>query len=197
MEAGGQLWGESGEGTTQGDTASSPYFCVAWHPWVRELDSTLAQVGGLARFGMDDGYTVGPPNILFPALSKFAADIRDNCGLELEMKKCEVLAWSGQIPEEAGTGITNAGLEVDGSWEPGFLVYGVPVGTDKYVEKMLDQKVDEIEKIAKQVCKVLDGEVQTIWTIFRMSIMQQFDYWLQLVHPTQIEKAASRLNKVA
>ena len=89
LEAGGQLWDESREGTTQGDTASSPYFCVAWHPWVRELDSTLTKVGGLARFGMDDGYTVGPPNILFPALSKFAADIRDNCGLELEMKKCE------------------------------------------------------------------------------------------------------------
>ena len=27
--------------------------------------------------------------------------------------------------------------------------------------------------------------------------MQQFDYWLQLVHPTQLKKAAERMNKVA
>ena len=81
LESGGKLWGMSGEGTTQGDKASSPYFCVAWHPWVRELDKTLAEAGGLARFGMDDGYTIGPAHILFPALNKFAKDIKDNCGL--------------------------------------------------------------------------------------------------------------------
>ena len=28
---------------------------------------------------------------------------------------------------------------------------------------------------------MLVGEVQTLWTVFRLSIMQQFDYWLQLV----------------
>ena len=30
----------------------------------------------------------------------------------------------------------------------------------------------------------------------RLSIIQQFDYWLQLVHPTQIRKAAERVNKL-
>ena len=47
-----------------------------------------------------------------------------------------------------------------------------------------------IEKLAIKVCDVLAGEVQTLWTLLRMSIMQQFDYWLQLVHPSQVKKSA-------
>ena len=82
-------------------------------------------------------------------------------------------------------------------WESGFLVYVVPVGTDQYVEDMLNSKIDEIESIAVRACEVLAGEVQTLWTVFRLSIMQRFDYWLQLVHPSQVKKAAERMNKVA
>ena len=34
--------------------------------------------------------------------------------------------------------MTLAGMEVEGEWEDGSLVYGVPVGTDSYVAAMLD-----------------------------------------------------------
>ena len=146
---------------------------------------------------MDDGYCVAPSHILFPALARFSEAIRVHCGLELEMTKCEVLCWSEELPIEAGQDMALAGKNVNGRWETGFLVYGVPVGTDKYVEDMLNTKIDEIENIAKRACEVLAGEVQTLWTVFRLSIMQQFDYWLQLVHPTQVRKAAERMNKVA
>ena len=127
----------SGVGATQGDPPSSPYFCISWHKWVRELDATLAQEGGLGRFGMDDGYCLAPAQILFPALARFSSAIREHCGLELEMSKCEVLCWSGELPREAGQNMARAERELNGIWEPGFLVYGVPVGTDKYVEAML------------------------------------------------------------
>ena len=50
-------------------------------------------------------------------------------------------------------------------------MYGIPVGTDNYVESMLDTKIDEIESIAIKACEVLAGEVQTLWTLFRLSIM--------------------------
>ena len=92
------------------------------------------------------------------------------------MTKCEVLCWSGEIPEEAGAGITRAGKDINRTWEPVFLMYGIPVGTDNYVESMLDTKIDEIESIAIKACEVLAGEVQTLWTLFRLSTIQQFDY---------------------
>ena len=74
-ESGGVRWGLSEEGTAQGDPLSSPYFCVAWHKEVRELNSSLKSSGGMARFGMDDGYALGPPDVVFPALEKFARDV--------------------------------------------------------------------------------------------------------------------------
>ena len=42
-------------------------FRMAIHPYVRELDAALAVGGGMARFGSYDGYTLGPPYMVFPA----------------------------------------------------------------------------------------------------------------------------------
>ena len=57
-----------------------------------------------------------------------------------------------------------AGVERDGVWESGFICYGVPVGTDKYVEAMMQLKVEEIEVAAEKAIEVLDGEKQALWT---------------------------------
>ena len=75
LEHGGVVWGEAHEGEAQGDPKASPFFCVAWHENVREIDAAVASVGGIARFGMDDGYVVGPPSVVFPAIEKFGKDV--------------------------------------------------------------------------------------------------------------------------
>ena len=92
--------------------------------------------------------------------------------------------------------MARVGKLVKGRWETGFLVYSVPVGTDQYVEYMLNTKVNKIEELGNKACKVPEGEVQALWTILRMSIMQQFDYWLHLVHPIQLAKSAERVNGI-
>ena len=79
LETGGNRWGGSAEGTAQGDPLSAPFFNVAWHKHVRNLNRTLNDHGGMARFGMDDGYAIGPPDIIFPAIEKFAVDVRQQC----------------------------------------------------------------------------------------------------------------------
>ena len=134
------MGGGSSEGTAQGDPLSAPYFNVAWQKYVRELNQTLVEYGGMAKFGMDDGYAVGPPEIIFTALERFALNVEQQCLLVWEKTKTEVFSWSGILPEGCTDGLTRAGLEIDGIFEPGFLCYGVPVGTDKYVEYMLSEK---------------------------------------------------------
>ena len=85
LEAGGKKWGESGEGATQGAApGSSPWFCAAIHKSVRRLDEALRSAGGLARFGMDDGYAVGPKEIVSEATRRFEQEVREEYGLELE-----------------------------------------------------------------------------------------------------------------
>ena len=95
------MWGEAGEGTTQGDTAAPPWACISWHRWVEELHNSMVRVGGQAIFGMDDGYIQGQPSHLFPAIERFANQIRENCGLELEPAKCEIFSLKGSIPPQA------------------------------------------------------------------------------------------------
>lgn len=196
LESGGQRWGTRRTGATQGDTAGPPQFCISWHPQVRQLDNTLRAAGGLARFGMDDGYCWGPPSVLFPALDKFRADIKEHCGLELEVAKSECFTWAGHLPAGAPPDLKLAGAQVEGRWETGWVVYGCPVGTDTYVEHMLDKKVEEVARGASRAKEVLEDEAQALWAVLRLSLQQQFSYWLSMVHPSQVAAAADRMDSI-
>ena len=146
------------------DPPASPQFCASWHQPVRELDAALAPEG-MAKFGMDDGYCVGYPSTLFPALLRFARKVEEKCNIQLNLRKCEVFTWSGQLPAGTPHGMTLAGVEVEGVWEDGCLVYGVPVGKDRYVAALLDKKVDDIARKAVRTCQVLEGEDQALWAV--------------------------------
>ena len=89
-----------------------------------------------------------------------------------------------------------AGAEVYGVFEPGFICYGIPVGTDNYVQHMMNKKVDRVAQGAKNCCMVLVDENQSLWTVLRLSLSQQLDYWLQLCYPTHIKAAAERMDRI-
>ena len=155
LESGGKLWGWAGERQSQGDLESGSRFSVAWHLEVRELNATLAAHGGLARFGNDDGYLVGPASIIFPALEQFAAKVKEKCLLHLQVTKTEVFTWTGVSPVETPQDMTRAGTMVGDVWCPGFVCYGIPVGDSRYVQHMLSEKVQEIQKDVVWVKAVL------------------------------------------
>ena len=85
---------------------------------------------------------------------------------------------------------------MNGEFEPGFICYGVPVGTDSYVNHMMNLKVDEVARGAENSCKVLGGEKQSLWTVLRLSLSQQLDYWLQLCYPSHVLSASHRMDQV-
>ena len=99
----------------------------------------------MAKFGMDDGYALGPPEIIFPALEKFARDVQERCLLVWEKTKTEVFSWDGELPPRTTPGLTKAGIMVNENFEPGFVCYGIPVGTTEYVKHMLGDKVTELQ----------------------------------------------------
>ena len=61
---------------------------------------------------------------------------------------------------------------------------------------MLDIKVDEVARGARRAREVLKGEAQALWAVLRLSLQQQFGYWLSLVHPTQVAAAADRVDTI-
>ena len=66
------------------------------------------------------------------------------------------------MPHETTEGILNAGKEINGRFESGYLCYGVPVGTDRYVRHMLDLKVEEVGVQAEQIIQVLGEDKQAL-----------------------------------
>ena len=131
LETRGEVWGEQEEGNIQGDPEASGFFCVGLHRNVRTLDGEVAQAGGFARLGNDDGYVCGPPEVVFPAVARFEVDIRLRCGLQLQRDKTEVFSW-GTLPQQAPADMKRAGVQVENIVEPGFLCYDIPVGSQAY-----------------------------------------------------------------
>ena len=195
LESGGHVWGRAEEGTTQGDPLSGPFFCVSIHKDVRIADGSLSRAGGMVRCGWDDGYFVGPEKEVFEALAVFSTEVQRRSGLVLQVTKSEVYTKSGVMPPDAPAGFVNAGLMED-QFYPGFLCYGVPVGSDDYVVKMLDHKLDELEKEVEMIGSVLEKSRQGMWAMLRSSFAQKLDYWLTLVYPSLVKRAAERMDNL-
>ena len=160
------------------------------------MDAKLSEVGGMARAGADDLNAVGPPEVVFPALEEFWRLVEANTGLTLQRTKTEVFAWPGTELPGMPAGLSRGGEMVNGVFEDGFILYGVPIGTDIFVKNALERRVDEILEDANRASEVLASEKQCLWTVLRSSILAQFEYWLMLVHPSQVEAAARRVDKV-
>ena len=194
LETGGRRWGETGEGGTQGGPESAPFFCVAIQPAVRRMDEMCRAAGGMAKFGMDDGYAVGPKEVVIAAVKKFAAEVEEQCLLRLQWSKTEIFSWDGVLPAGCPAGISRAGEESIEGFRPGFLCYGVPVGTPEYASSQLWERARKISKDAKKTVDVLRGERQAIWAALKWSISQRFDYWCQLSYPSDLRPAAAWLD---
>ena len=54
----------------------------------------------------------------------------------------------------------------------------------------------DIAKVAIKSCDVLRQENQSLWTILRLSLSQQLDYWLQLCYPSNVQAAAEKMDKI-
>ena len=196
LEAGGVIWGETGEGHSQGDPEASGCFCVAWHQEVIDLDRKISAAGGMARFGNDDGYAIGPAEVLFPAIADFAREVKEKHLLELQVQKTEVFSWDGVLPPQALPNMKLAGAIRDGTFHPGMVVYGIPVGTDIYVQHMLDEVVSDIVNQVERIQEVLAGESQAVWSVLYSSLSHKLDWHLTLCYPSDIKIMAERLDNV-
>ena len=199
LESGGVVWGEGGEGLTQGRPGSSGRFCVGWHREVRQLDAEVRGTGsaptGGAAFGNDDGYVYGPAGLVYPALERFAGRILERCGLRLQRTKTEIFCW-GELPPGTPADLRRAGSEVNGNFEPGMECYGIGIGTDAFVSAFLESKVDEIKEVVEKTCELLEDDLQAKWTFLTSSISHKLSYHLALQYPSDIRPHAERLDSI-
>ena len=99
---------------------------------MKELDAAAAAAGGQAFFGNDDGYVIGPRAEARAALDTFKHNILARCGLHLQEEKTELYS-QGELTREDLNGMKRAGVQLEEGFAPGFICYGIPVGSPEYV----------------------------------------------------------------
>ena len=194
LEAGGKAWGEAPEGLFQGMPDSTAGFSVGMQSSVVALDDDCKAGGGAAIAGADDVHCLGPAAVLLPAVAKFQAELREQCGLHLQLSKSCLFTWEGALPEGTPPDLPLAGEVVNGEFLRGFLCFGCPVGEDRYVTHKLQEIVTTIVEDARKSVEVLKADRQALWAALRSSISQRFDYWSQLVRPSLSRPVAASLD---
>ena len=104
----------------QGYPEAGFMYCVACHEEVKGLDRDLAAAGGKVVFGNDDGYAIGPPEVVFPAIDKFASEVKEKHGLTLQVNKTKIYHRLGIIPQNASLDMSRAGELINENWCPSF-----------------------------------------------------------------------------
>ena len=148
---------ECQEGLQQGFLTSSSGFSYTINKKVKRADRRLVEYSGCARFGMDDGYMMGPKEIVFHVLGEFAEGIKLDHGCELNTRKskmynmgddrCSEARREGHIPDSMQH--IEEGIYVNESGETlrGIMIFNVPVNDSKYVEAILRQKAREVGQV--------------------------------------------------
>ena len=67
------------------------------------------------------------------------------------------------LPPNSPEGLKLAVEKIDGNNEPGFLIYGAPVGSDTYCTHQLRKIAEGIVSDAQQTVELLAGERQSLW----------------------------------
>ena len=70
----------------------------------------------------------------------------------------------------------------------------MPIGTQAYVSKVMEDKADEIVSYIEKTVTQLRSEPHAIWTVLYYCLQNRLDYWLQMMPPTETEAAARRVD---
>ena len=168
---------DSSEGTQQGLPPSSPAFCIAIQPELADLDAELAAAGGCARAIMDDVYAVGPAEVVFPAVTRFATALRLLTSPEIQSGKsaCWSLAYDLEAcPYREAAGIPLGWRTVGGEGSGGCgsardLYVGRDEGGRSHAPIVLPSRVIGLPPGVIAQPMTLGGRLAADWTLAQVS----------------------------
>eukprot|EP00873_Tetraselmis_striata_P041875 jgi/Tetstr1/462139/TSEL_007205.t2 len=191
----------SEDGVQQGAPLAMTSFRVAIHPEVQQCDTTLEVNDGAARFNADDGFLVGLPEHVWPALHAFRTSIKASVGLEVRFDKMQV--YSADM--EAARREAPADIEwpeLDG--HHGIAVLNVPLGSPEYVQAYMRGKAEELrEEVDASLSKLLSAKPSRrythalhhhAWALLKHCMQHKAVYWLRNCLPSEVEAFAEAVD---
>eukprot|EP00873_Tetraselmis_striata_P005252 jgi/Tetstr1/425516/TSEL_001527.t1 len=191
----------SEDGVQQGAPLATTSFCVAIHPEVQQCDTTLEVNDGAARFNADDGFLVGLPEHVWPALHAFRTSIKASVGLEVRFDKMQAyIADMEAARREAPADIEWP--ELDG--HHGIAVLNVPLGSPEYVQAYMRGKAEELrEEVDASLSKLLSAKPSRrythalhhhAWALLKHCMQHKAGYWLRNCLPSEVEAFAEAVD---
>ena len=89
-----------------------------------------------------------------------------------------------------------AGVATERGFAPGFLCYGIPIGSPEYVSHMLEAKAQEVVSEVEEITEILGEDSQALWVVLHRSMAHKMDYHLSLCYPSDIRPIAAHLDSV-
>eukprot|EP00873_Tetraselmis_striata_P036646 jgi/Tetstr1/456910/TSEL_043580.t1 len=191
----------SEDGVQQGAPLATTSFCVASHPEVQQCDTTLEVNDGAALFNADDGFLVGLPEHVWPALHAFRMSIKASVGLEVRFDKMH--AYSADM--EAARREAPADIEwpeLEG--HHGIAVLNVPLGSPEYVQAYMPGKAEELrEEVDASLSKLLSAKPSRrythalhhhAWAMLKHCMQHKAGYWLRNCLPSEVEAFAEAVD---
>eukprot|EP00873_Tetraselmis_striata_P038935 jgi/Tetstr1/459199/TSEL_004643.t1 len=162
---------------------------------------TLEVTDGAARFNADDGFLVGLPEHVWPALHAFHTSIKASVGLEVRFDKMH----SSSADMEAARREAPADIEwpeIDG--HHGILVFNVPLGLPEYVQAYMRSKAEELrEEVDARLSKLLSAKPSRRYThalhhharaLIKHCMQHKAGYWLRNILPSEVEAFAEAVD---
>jgi hypothetical protein len=204
------------EGVKQGNVLAVFLFCLALDRANLPTDMELRRVGGFLGSGIDDTYLVGPKEEVFKALMRHKQRLKD-LGLELHLGKtrCYIREDFKDVAFDLHRGDIEVGYMVsqEGSKEYGLKVYGVPLGSEKYIDVSLHYKVNKIMSDFELIERKLGSHQlsapeipsrQCMWQLILRCLQFKGNYWVRHLPPYMtanfcqiFDKGIQKLVKVA
>eukprot|EP00873_Tetraselmis_striata_P007028 jgi/Tetstr1/427292/TSEL_017461.t1 len=182
----------SEDGVQHGAPLAATCCCVAIYPEVQQCDTTLEVNDGAARFNADDGFLVGLPEHVWPALHAFRTSIKASVGLEQCFDKMQ--AYSANM--EAARREAPADIEwpeLDG--HHGIAVLNVPFGSPEYVQAYMRGKAEELQQeVDASLSKLLSAKPSRrythalhhhAWALLKHCMQHKAGYWLRNCLPLE------------
>ena len=72
---------------------------------------------------------------------------------------------NGDLPADTPHDMTRAGDIINGTFESGMDVYGIPVGSEVWVKNWLNNKVMDLKKLKEKSCSILENDKQALYNL--------------------------------
>eukprot|EP00873_Tetraselmis_striata_P008543 jgi/Tetstr1/428807/TSEL_018794.t1 len=165
---------------------------------MQHCDNTLEVTDGAARFNANNGYLVGLPERVWPALHAVRTSIKASVGFEAHFDKMH--AYTAHM--EAARREAPADIEwpeLDG--HHGIPVLNAPLGSPKYVQVYMRGKAEELrEEVGASLSKLLFPKPNRrythalhhpAWALIKHCTQHKTGYWLRNYPPSEVEAFAA------